>query len=146
MSDITDNPELLRATLSTSRNIAVVGMSSKTLRPSHGVARYMQAHGYRILPVNPTYVGTYILEEYCYSTLTEAAAALAKQGQKIDIVDCFRQSEAIGPIADEAISIGARCLWLQLGVMNPAATEKAIAAGLQVVVDRCIKIEHMQLI
>ncbi len=124
------------------RTIAVVGLSIKPERASHGVARYMQQHGYRIIPVNPTYAGTRILNEHCYATLTLAAASLTTKNIKIDIVDCFRKSEAISPIADEAIAIGARCLWMQLGVINKEAAAKASASGLQVVMDRCIKIEH----
>lgn len=123
--------------------IAVVGLSSKADRPSHEVAQYMQAHGYRIIPINPTYAGTHILGEYCHASLTEAAEALASQGTNIEIVDCFRKSNAMLPIAAEAISIGARCLWMQLGVINEAAASKATDAGLRVVMDRCIKIEHM---
>ncbi|MEO8839016.1 MAG: CoA-binding protein [Herbaspirillum sp.] len=124
--------------------IAVVGLSMKPDRPSHEVAAYMQHHGYRVVPVNPMYAGTYILNEPCYATLPEAAAALKLQDQRIDIVDCFRKSSAIGPIADEAIAIGAPCLWLQLGVINQAAADKASAAGIQVIMDRCIKIEHRE--
>ena len=131
--------------LSQCRTIAVVGLSAKSNRPSHEVAQYMQAHGYRIIPVNPMYAGTRILGEHCYSTLVEAASAVAKEGGKIDLVDCFRKSDAIAPIADEAIAIGARCLWMQLGVINEEAAAKAAAAGLAVVMDRCIKIEHMHL-
>src|SRR3569623_3704097 len=99
--------------LSECRTIAVVGLSIKPVRPSHGVAHYMQMHGYRIIPVNPMYAGTYILGELCYATLTQAHATLAEQGVKIDLVDCFRRSDAIEPLADEALAIGARCLCLQ---------------------------------
>lgn len=123
------------------RTIAVVGLSAKTYRPSHEVASAMQAYGYRIIPVNPMFAGTYILDEYCYATLTEAAAALHSEGLGIDIVDCFRRPEEIGPVADEAIAIHARVLWMQIGVINQAAAAKARAAGLQVVMDRCIKID-----
>lgn len=104
----------------------------------------MQHHGYHIVPVNPMYVGAYILHELCYATLAEAATTLEQQGQKIAIVDCFRKSSAIGPIADDAIVIGAPCLWLQLGVINQAAADRASAAGIQVIMDRCIKIEHRE--
>jgi predicted CoA-binding protein len=139
MTAITD---LISALLSECRTIAVVGLSTKSDRPSHGVAQYLQAHGYRIIPVNPAYAGTLILGEYCYATLIEAAAVLTKDNVKIDIVDCFRKSDAIGPIADDAIVIGARCLWMQIGVINEEAAAKAHAAGLAVVMDRCIKIDH----
>ena len=129
--------------LTTWRTIAVVGLSIKPNRASHEVAQYMQRHGYRIIPVNPTYAGNRILNEICHASLSEAAAMLAKDSVKIDVVDCFRKSEAIPPIADEAIAIGAQCLWMQLGVINAEAAAKASAAGLAVVMDRCIKIEHM---
>jgi predicted CoA-binding protein len=122
--------------------IAVVGLSAKSSRPSHEVAHYMQSQGYRIIPVNPTYAGTYILGEYCHASLTEAAAELQGEGAKIGIVNCFRKSSEIGPVVDEAIAIGAPCVWTQLGVVNEAAAERARAAGLIVVMDRCIKIEH----
>lgn len=134
-------PDLLKS----ARTIAVVGLSNKANRDSYQVARYLQIHGYRIIAVNPSYAGTAILGEPCHASLTEAAAALSAQNLRIDIVDCFRKSEAIEPIADEAIAIGARCLWMQLGVVNQAAASKAEAAGLTVFMDRCIKIEHMHL-
>ncbi len=137
-----ENDALIPALLKQYRTIAVVGLSNKPERPSHEVAHYMQRHGYRIVPVNPSYAGSQILGEECHANLSEAAAALKQQGAAIEIVDCFRKSDAIPPIADEAIAIGARCLWLQLGVSNEAAAAKAKAAGLQVVEDRCIKIEH----
>ena len=125
------------------RTIAVVGLSPRDDRPSNEVARYMQSHGYRIIPVNPALAGQSLLGETCYATLTEAAAALAKENVEIEIVDCFRKSEQIGPIADEAIAIAANCLWMQLGVVNPEAAARAEHAGLIVVMDRCIKIDHM---
>lgn len=122
--------------------IAIVGLSTKPDRPSYGVARYLQEHGYRIIPVNPTHVGTHILGEPCYADLYEAAKALATDSLKIDTVNCFRKAEDIPPIVGEAIMIGARCIWMQLGIVNEAAAAKARAAGLRVVMDRCIKIEH----
>lgn len=131
--------DTIAAVLRNSKTIAVVGLSARTDRPSHGVAEYMQQQGYCIVPVNPAYAGTTILGEPCYATLDEAARAAGR----IDIVDCFRKPETIAPLADEAIAIGARCLWMQLGVVNEEAAQKARAAGLQVVMDRCIKIEHM---
>jgi predicted CoA-binding protein len=133
-------PELLTAC----RTIAVVGLSAKSNRPSHEVAHYLQTHGYRIIPVNPTYARMYILGELCYTSVREAAARLAQQDVKIEIVDCFRKAEAIMPIAEEAIAIGARCLWMQSGIVNDEAAARARAGGLQVVMDRCIKIEHMR--
>lgn len=121
--------------------IAVVGLSANTSRPSFDVARAMQAYGYRIIPVNPILAGTSILGEHCYATLAEAATALQTDGIGIDIVNCFRKSADIMPIADAAIAIGARVLWMQMGVVNEAAAASARAAGLQVVMDRCIKID-----
>jgi len=134
----------ISAILANRHTIAVVGLSAKSNRASHDVAQYMQQHGYRIIPVNPTYVGTHILGEFCYASLSEAADDLGKSKLKIEIVNCFRQSNAIMPIADEAIAIGASCLWMQLGIVNEEAEHKAVAAGLQVVMDRCIKIDHMR--
>ncbi len=133
----------LRRILGTCKTIAVVGLSPQWHRPSFFAAKYMQAHGYRIVPVNPT--ATEILGEPCHPSVTAAAAALAAQGQQIDMVDCFRRTEDIPPIADEAIAIGAKCLWQQIGVVNEAAAAKARAAGLATVMDRCVKIEHARL-
>lgn len=121
--------------------IAVVGLSHRADRPSYDVAASLQAHGYRIVGVNPAYAGQEILGEYCYGTLTEAAHALAGKQLKIDIVDCFRKSADIPPIADEAIAIGATCLWMQMGIVNEAAAVKARQAGLVVVMDLCTKVE-----
>ena len=131
--------------LKDSNTIAVVGLSSKPHRASYGVALYMQAHGYRIIPVNPMYAGMEILGETVFATLADAADALAASGQRIDIVDCFRKAEDIAPIARDAIAIGALCLWMQLGIENEQAAVLARAAGLEVVMDRCIKIDHMQM-
>ena len=136
------NPQTIIKLLAESRVIAVVGLSPKADRPSHGVAAYLQRHGYRIIPVNPVCAGTHILGEHCYATLTLAAAALEEQQTRIDLVDIFRKSELVGPIVDEAIAIRARGVWLQIGVINEAATDKARAAGLDVVADRCTKIDH----
>lgn len=130
--------------LASARTIAVVGMSTKPDRASHEVAEYLQHNGYRIIPVNPAYAGTRILGEHCYTTLAEAADALKKEGTTIDVVDCFRKSEEVGGTVDEAIAIGAPCVWMQLGVVDEAAAARAEKAGLAVVMDRCIKIEHMQ--
>ena len=125
------------------RTVAMVGLSPRPERDSHEVARYLQAHGYRIIPINPALAGQALLGETCYASLTEAAAALAKEGVEIEIVDCFRKSEEIGPIADEAIAIAANCLWMQLGVVNQEAARRAEHAGLIVVMDRCLKLDHM---
>lgn len=121
--------------LSHCRNIAVVGLSDQLHRPSFDVARYMQAQGYRIIPVNPNVIE--VLGEKAYPSLTEAA-----KHEKIDLVNCFRNSPDIPPVVDEAIAIGAQAVWMQLGISNPAAAEKAQAAGLLVVQDHCIKIDH----
>ncbi len=129
--------------LQESRIIAIVGMSDKPERASHEVADYLLQHGYRVLPVNPALAGKEVLGQRAYATLTEAAAAVAPA--RIDIVDCFRKSEDILPIAEEAIAVKAGCLWLQLDVINEAAAQLARAAGLAVVMDRCTKIEHRKL-
>lgn len=142
---MSQNEKTIHGILAASRTIAVVGLSADPDRPSHEVAEYMQRHGYRIVPVNPTYAGTHILGEHCYATLTQAATAASESGSNIDIVDCFRKSEFIMPIVEEAIAIHARCVWMQLGVMDPAAAAKAEAAGLFAVMDKCIKIEHQAL-
>lgn len=129
--------------LQEARTIAVVGLSDKPDRPSHEVAQYLQAHGYRILPVNPSYAGQTILGEKVFATLQEAARALGPG--RIDIVDCFRKSEDIGPIARDAVAVRAGCLWMQLGIENQAAADLARAAGLDVVMNHCLKIEHRAL-
>lgn len=128
-----------------SKTVAVVGMSVKPDRDSHIVGKYLQEHGYRVIPVNPSYAGQEILGETVYASLREAADALASAGRQIDIVDCFRKSEDIPPVAREAIAVRASVLWMQLGVQNQAAADMAQAAGLDVVMDRCIKIEHKAL-
>jgi uncharacterized protein len=133
----------LRRILATCKTIAVVGLSPQWHRPSYFAAKYMQAHGYRIVPVNPT--ASEILGERSYPSLADAAQGLAQEGAKIDMVDCFRRTEEIGPIADEAMAIGAKCLWQQIGVKNEAAAAQARAAGLDTVMDRCVKIEHARL-
>ena len=128
--------------LKTCRTIAVVGLSSNPTRPSFGVAQYMQAHGYRIIPVNPNEAE--VLGEKCYATLTAAA-----QHETFDMVNCFRNSADIPPIVDEAIALsalaGIKAVWMQQGVAHPQAAAKAEAAGLAVVQDRCLKIEHRNL-
>lgn len=131
-------PHVLRET----KTIAVVGLSPKPERPSHEVARYLQAQGYRIVPVNPGAHGKLLLGEMCFASLREAASALAPKGVQIDLVDCFRQSEQIPAIAADAVAIGARFLWMQIGITSPDARRNAQAAGLVVVEDRCLKIEH----
>ena len=133
----------LRRILGSCRTIAVVGLSPQWHRPSFFAAKYMQEHGYRVVPINPS--AAEILGERSYPSVTAAAEALAAQGQAIDMVDCFRRSADIPPIAQEAIAIGAKCLWQQIGVVNEEAAALARAAGLDVVMDRCVKIEHARL-
>ena len=128
-----------------SKIIAIVGMSNKEDRASNEVGAYLQHNGYRILPVNPSYAGQTIHGETVYASLQEAADAIAGSGQRIDIVDCFRKSEDILPIAEEAIAVKAGCLWLQLDIVNEQAAQLARAAGLDVVMDHCTKIEHRKL-
>jgi predicted CoA-binding protein len=127
----------IKALLTRSRTIAVVGLSSNSLRPSYGVSAYLQRVGYRIIPVNP--VEKEILGEKCYASLRDIP-------EPVDIVDVFRNPEAVGPIADEAVAIGARCLWLQEGVVNQEAADRAAAAGLDVVMDHCILKKHRALL
>ncbi|WP_096696671.1 CoA-binding protein [Polaromonas sp. AER18D-145] len=117
------------------RTIAVVGLSPKPHRASFDVARYMQGQGYRIIPVNPNV--SEVLGEKAYASLTEAA-----QHEHIDLVNCFRNSEDIPPIIDEAIAIGAKAVWMQLGIRHPAAAAQAEAAGLLVVQDHCLMVDH----
>lgn len=138
MTSLTTIPALLAE----SRIIAVVGLSAHANRPSHEVAAYLQSKGYRIIPINPTYAGSTILSEHCYPTLTSAAKMLSEESQAIDIVDCFRRPEHMASIAEEAIAVGARCVWMQLGIVEPMAAAAAEKGGLQVVMDKCIMIEH----
>ena len=133
-------PEILQH----AKTIAVVGLSDKPDRASYGVAAYLQQNGYLILPVNPASAGQQILQETVYASLQDAAAALPP-GVKIDIVDCFRKPDAIVPIARDAIAVGAGCLWMQLEIENEEAAQMARAAGLDVVENHCLKIEHRML-
>ncbi len=119
--------------LKRSRTIAVVGLSSSPLRPSHGVAAYMQTQGYRIIPVNPTIPGA--LGEKAYPSLLEVP-------DKIDIVDIFRRPEFVPELVDQAIQLRVPAIWMQEGVVHAAAAEKARAAGIYVIMDRCILKEH----
>ncbi len=129
----------IRHILATCKTIAVVGLSPKPHRASFDVSRYMQAHGWRIVPINPAAVasGATILGEKVYATLLEAA-----QHEKIDLVNVFRNSEDVPPVVDEAIAIGAQAVWLQLGIVNDPAVEKAQSAGLNVIQDKCLMVEH----
>ena len=126
-------PDLLRK----SHTIAVVGLSSKRFRPSYGVSEYMRHAGYRIIPVNPN--ETEVLGEKCYATLDDVPGP-------IDIVDIFRRPEFVPEIVDAAIRKRARAIWMQEGVIHEAAAAKAQAAGLEVVMDRCILKEHRRLV
>jgi uncharacterized protein len=128
-----DDSEKIRRILRNSRTIAVVGLSAQWHRPSYFAAKYMQEHGYRVIPVNPMYNA--VLGENCYKSLREIP-------EKVDIVDCFRKSAEIPAIAEDAVVMGARVLWMQLGVENPAARRIAESAGLEVIENRCVKIEH----
>jgi len=131
----TDAPTLRRI-LTACRTIAVVGLSAEWHRPSYFAAKYMQQHGYRIVPVNPRY--DEVLGERCYPSLMDIP-------HPVDMVDVFRRTEDVLPIAEQAIAIGAKCLWQQLGVRNLEADALARAAGLDSVMDRCVKIEHARL-
>jgi predicted CoA-binding protein len=128
----------VRQSLANCKTIAVVGLSPKPHRDSFRVAKYMQDHGFRIVPINPN--APEVLGEKAYASLTEAA-----MHERIDMVNCFRNSEDIPPIAAEAIAIGAKSLWLQIGVVNDAAAKQATDAGLVVVQDLCLMVEHRQL-
>ncbi|MDO8958702.1 MAG: CoA-binding protein [Rhodocyclaceae bacterium] len=132
---VTDNTGLARI-LETHRVIAMVGLSARADRPSNSVARYLMARGFTVIPVNPA--ASEILGQRCYASLHDIPA-------KIDMVDVFRKADDVPPIADAAIAIGAQSLWLQLGIINEAAAAKAAAAGLDVVMDRCPKIEYARL-
>lgn len=120
------------------KNVAIVGVSADPYRPSHFVAIYLQAEGYNIIPINPRYTGQMLLGKRVYGSLTEAKDA----GENIEIVDVFRKADDVPPIAAEAIKIGAKVLWLQLGITNAEAGKKAQEAGLIFVEDRCMKMEH----
>jgi predicted CoA-binding protein len=127
----------LKEVLNDVRTIAMVGASSNWNRPSYFAMKYMQAKGYRVVPINPGSAGKIILGEHTYKDLEEMDAA----GIKVDMVDVFQRSDRVGPIADAAVAIGAKVLWMQLGVRNDKAAASAQAAGLKVVQDRCPKIE-----
>jgi predicted CoA-binding protein len=126
----------LRRLLQDTRTIAVVGLSANWHRPSHFAAKYMLDHGYTVIPVNPAYPE--VLGQKCYPSLRDIPVP-------VDLVDVFRKAEDVLPLVDDAIAIGARAIWFQLGVINPAAAERAEAAGLKVVMDRCVKIEYARL-
>ena len=131
-----DDIASLRRILQSCRTIAVVGLSAEWHRPSHFVAKYLQGHGYRVVPVNPRY--TEILGETCYPSLEAVPVP-------VDMVDVFRKEADLPPIARSAAAIGAKCLWQQLGVRNAEADRIATEAGMDSVMDRCVKIEHARI-
>ena len=124
--------------LSNAKTIALVGASDRPDRASYGVMKYLQDHGYRVIPVNPQLTGEHVHGEFIWREL-------AQIGEPIDIVDIFRKSEDAGEIVDQAIAVGAKAVWMQLGVINAEAAARAEAAGLKVVMDRCPKIEIARL-
>jgi predicted CoA-binding protein len=126
--------EDIRDLLANARTIAMIGASDRPNRPSYGVLKFLQDHGYRVLPVNPQIAGEHVHGEFVWTEL-------AQLGVPIDIVDIFRRPEAAGEAVDQAIFVGAKAVWLQIGVINEAAAARAEAAGLKVVMDRCPKIE-----
>lgn len=132
---ITQDPDLKRL-FETVRTIAVVGCSPKPERPGHYVAKYLQDLGYRIIPVNPGQ--SEILGEKCYASLRDIP-------EPVDMVDCFRRAEDIPPVVEDAIAIGAKFIWMQLGIVNDEAAKRAMEAGIKVVMDRCPKIDYPRL-
>ncbi len=131
--------------LKSAKTVAVVGMSNKPERASYEVAAYLQSQGYEILPVNPAYAGQQILGLTVYGSLQEAADVLARDGRRIDVVDVFRKAEDVPPLAKDAIHVRAGTLWMQLGIENQMAADLARAAGLDVVMNHCMLIEHRKL-
>lgn len=132
MSDI----ETLRRILKTSKRIAMVGLSANWYRPSNFAAKYLLDHGYEVIPVNPAYEE--VLGQKCYPSLMDIP-------EPVDVVDIFQRSEKVPPLVEQAIEIGAKVVWMQLGVVNEAAARRAREAGLEVVMDRCMKIEYGRL-
>jgi predicted CoA-binding protein len=130
---ITNQPDQITELLKSSKTIAVVGMSDNPMRPSYGVAAYMQSHGYRIIPVNP--VLDSVLGEKAYPSLLEIP-------EKVDIVDIFRRSDYVAPIVDQAIQLGVRAIWMQETVIDEQSAAKAREKGILVIMDRCILKEH----
>ena len=126
----------VKAILRDSKTIAVVGLSDNWQRPSNFAVKYMKNHGYKIIPVNPRY--SEILGEKCYANLREIP-------ESVDIVDCFRKEADLPSILDDSLHIGAKCLWQQLGIMNLKVASIAASSGMNVIVDRCVKIEHARL-
>lgn len=135
---MSDDIATLRRILHRHRRVAIVGLSAEWHRPSYFVAKYLQQHGYTVFPVNPRYAGGEVLGMPC-------VASLADLPGPVDMVDVFRRSEDVLPIAEQAIAIGASCLWQQIGVVNTEADARVRAAGMDSVMDRCVKIEHARL-
>ena len=134
---IVDDIAGLRRILVQSKSIAVVGLSAHWYRPSYFAAKYMQDHGYRVIPVNPGYAE--VLGQRCYPNLAGIPGP-------VDVVDCFRKAQDMVPVAREAVAIGAKVLWMQLGIHNDEAAQIALDAGLEVVADRCMKIERARIL
>ena len=130
---IIDDIPGIRRILNENRTVAMVGLSANWYRPSHFAAKYLQIHGYRVIPVTPSYEE--ILGETCYPSLLDMP-------EPVDVVDCFRKPEEIPALARQAIEIGAKVLWMQLGIVNEEAARVASEAGLDVVMNRCMKIEY----
>ena len=127
--------ELIKRVLGSTKTIAIVGVSASPAKASHMVMRYMQGKGYRCIPVNPGLAGQVLLGEKVYADLKSIP-------EKVNMVDIFRNSEAAGGVSDDAVAIGAKVVWMQLSVVNEAAAERAEAAGLTVIMDRCPKMEY----
>jgi len=132
------SPDDIADLLRNARTIALVGASDSPDRPSFGVMKFLQSQGYRVIPVNPRITGEHVHGEYVWRELSQI-------GEPIDIVDIFRRSDQVGPIVDQAIEVGAKAVWMQLGVEDAAAAARAEAAGLKVVMNRCPKIEFARL-
>ena len=132
------NAEDIAGLLRSARTIAMVGASDNPARASFGVMKFLQDQGYRVIPVNPRITGEHVHGEYVWRELSQI-------GEPIDIVDIFRRSEEVGPIVDQAIAVGAKAIWMQLGVIDEAAAARAEADGLRVVMDKCPKIEFARL-
>ncbi|NCF27099.1 MAG: CoA-binding protein [Gammaproteobacteria bacterium] len=133
---MSDDIPTIRRILKENHTVAMVGLSADWYRPSYFAAKYLQDHGFRVIPVNPRYEE--ILGEKCYGSVQDIPDA-------IDVVDCFRRTGDIPPLADAAIEVGAKVLWMQLGIVNEEAAAKAREAGLEVVMNRCMKIEFARM-